>query len=296
MAQDDVPDHADFHLGEDADLAGVAYSAEGFDPHRANVARVYDFWLGGKDNFAADRRVGAAVAELALWIVRGVQANRAFLVRAVTSLAAAGVDQFLDVGSGLPTMDNVHEAAQRVNPACRVVYVDHDPLVLAHARALLATGRGTAVCEGDLRKPQDLLDHPIVRGHLDWSRPVAVLMVSVLHFLTDADSPAAVVRTVRDAAVPGSFLVVSHVTPGDSSAHVGMPAAVREYTDKVGAFVPRPADHVRALLAGWDLLPPGLVDVQAWPDGDSSSAGRDGREPLPMAAGIARRATGGEPR
>jgi hypothetical protein len=266
--------------------------------------------LGGKNHFTADRNVGETVSELAPWIVRGVRANRDFLIRAVTELAAAGVDQFLDIGSGLPTMNNVHEVAQRVNPACRVVYVDNDPVVAAHARALLAVGRAAAVCEGDLRQPQDLLDHPAVRGHLDWSRPVGVLLVAVLHFLTDADNPSAVVATFRDAVAAGSFLVVSHVTPGDPLVHAGMPAAVREYTDNVSSLVPRTADQVRAMLTGWDLQPPGLVDVQTWsrarPGGASARAGvrgpRGGRgagrgvaqrgDPVPMVAAMAHRSAG----
>jgi SAM-dependent methyltransferase len=258
---------------------------DGLITDHANVARVYDFWLGGKDNFAADRRAAEAVRESAPWIVRGVRANREFLVRAVTRLAEAGIDQFLDVGSGLPTMDNVHEVAQRVNPAARVVYVDNDPVVLAHARALLTVGRGATVCAGDLRKPVDLLSHPGVLEHLDWRRPMGVLLVSVLHFLSDADDPAGVVRVFRDALVPGSVLVLSHVTPGDEGEHVGMAKAVREYADKVGVFVPRAVDQVHALLAGWEVQAPGLVEVQSWPD---PPAGRR-RDPLPMVAGTARR-------
>jgi S-adenosyl methyltransferase len=161
-------------------LDAVAFSVEGLDTRRASVARVYDYWLGGRDNFAVDRRVGEAVRRLAPWVVPGVRANRGFLVRAVTWLAELGVDQFLDVGSGLPTMNNVHEAAQRVNPACRVVYVDNDPVVLAHARALLTVRQRSWVVDADLRDPVGLVNDPVVRDRLDWSRPVAILLAAVI--------------------------------------------------------------------------------------------------------------------
>jgi trans-aconitate methyltransferase len=263
---------------------GLTHSVAGLDPTQANIARVYDYWLGGKDNLAVDRRVGNSIRRSAPWIIHGVRANRGFLSRAVTHLAERGIDQFLDVGSGLPTMNNVHEVAQRLNPACRVVYVDNDPLVLAHARALLAIGPGVYVAEGDLRKPVDLLSHPVVCEHLDWSRPIAVLLLSLLHFLTDADDPTGVVRTFRDALAPGSFLAVSHVTPGDKRAHPGMSRAVREYTRKVGAIVPRSPQEVAAILAGWEVLQPGLVDVESWP-----TAWRiHPDDAVPMVAGIAR--------
>ncbi|HEY6795140.1 MAG TPA: SAM-dependent methyltransferase [Kineosporiaceae bacterium] len=262
---------------------GLVYSTVGIDTTQANIARVYDYWLGGKDNYEADRRVGETVRDLAPWIVRGVRANREFLVRAVTRLAEAGVDQFLDIGSGLPTMRNVHEVAQRVKPHSRVVYVDNDPMVLAHARALMGTDAGTWICRGDLREPGDLLDVPEVRDALDWGRPVAVLMIAVLHFLADQDGPADVVRTLRDEMAPGSYLVVSHTTPGNQDLHAGMPAAIREYTQKVGPFTPRTRPEVEKLLDGFVMVPPGLVDVEAWPDLTCHTAA-----PVPMVAGLAR--------
>jgi S-adenosyl methyltransferase len=149
---------------------------------------------------------------------------------------------------------------------------------------LLGVGPGVQVAEGDLRDPVALLSRPVVGEYLDWSRPVAVLMVSALHFLTEADDPAGIVGMFRDVLAEGSFLVLSHVTPGDRRAHPGMSRAVREYTRKVGPIVPRTPDQVAAILAGWRLVPPGLVDVESWPSRSRSELG----DALPMVAGIAR--------
>lgn len=148
---------------------------------------------------------------MAPWVVSGVRANRAFLRRAVEALAESGIDQFLDLGAGLPSAGNVHEVAQGVNPAARVVYVDNDPVVLAHARALLATDERTVAVAGDFLDPSGILVDPAVRGHLDFSRPVAVLLVAVLHFVPDEADPAGCVAVLRDAVAPGSALVLSHV-------------------------------------------------------------------------------------
>jgi S-adenosyl methyltransferase len=236
----------------------------GLDTDRGNIARIYDWWLGGKDNFRMDRKVGAAVAEQAPWVVDAARANRAFLQRAVTFVAGEGVDQFLDIGAGLPTMDNVHQIARRANPASRVVYVDNDPVVLAHARALLEIDESTVIVMGDARDPAAILGDPVVRGHLDWGRPIGVLLVAVLHFLTDTDGPAATVRAFRDALPPGSYLVLSHATGPGQSLPGDLDAAVATYQAQAAAFVPRTRDQVAALLGGWDLLPPGLVGVSGW--------------------------------
>src|SRR4051794_37745685 len=184
----------------------------------ANPARVYDYWLGGKDHYRPDRELGDQVAALAPWVVHEARANRRFLERSVTFLAAEGITQFLDIGSGLPTNRNVHQIAQQVNPDARVVYVDSDPVVLTYARALLATDSRTVVVEGDARTPDRILADGAVTEHLDLSRPVAVLFVAVLHFLTDDDKPAGIVAAIRDALAPGSFVVISHASPGEDPA------------------------------------------------------------------------------
>ncbi len=223
--------------------AAASASIAALDCSVANSARVYDYWLGGKDNFGVDREVGAAVAALAPWIVPGVRANRAFLRRVVHCVADQGVSQFLDIGAGLPTRPNVHQVAQARDPQARVVYLDNDPVVLAHARALLARDARTMVAAGDARDPAGILADPVVIGHLDWSRPVCVLLGALPHFLTDTDDPAGTVAALRAAMVPGSFLVISHCTPGAGRAQAAaVSQAVRLYQEQAAPFTPpRPA-------------------------------------------------------
>jgi SAM-dependent methyltransferase len=227
------------------------------------TARMYDFWLGGHDNFAADRAAALAVSEAAPEAQLIAVENRKFLRRAVRYLAAeAGIAQFLDIGTGLPTQGNVHEVAQRVNPDARVVYVDNDPMVLAHSRAL-KTGGNTAVIEADLRDPGTVLDHSSTRALLDFTQPLAVLLVAVLHFLSDNDGPHAIVATVCDALPPGSYLVISHATDGIR----GEPAArVAEHYRKhvaSGATL-RDRSEIMRFFTGLKLVEPGLVQVPHW--------------------------------
>jgi SAM-dependent methyltransferase len=187
-----------------------------FDPTKPHSARVYDYYLGGKDNFAADRETGHRAMQSWPAVRTAVRENRAFLGRAVRYLAAdAGIRQFLGIGTGLPSADNVHEVAQAVAPESCVVYVDNNPIVLAHARALLTSvPEGcTAYIDADLRDPETILASPEVAETLDLSRPVALMLVAVLHFLVDADDPGRVVATLLDALAPGSYLAASHVTP-----------------------------------------------------------------------------------
>jgi hypothetical protein len=178
---------------------------------RPNIARIYDYLLGGKDNFEVDREVALHLAEVQPLVVAGVRANRAFVRRAVTFLAELGIAQFIDLGSGLPTEDNVHEVARRVNSDARVVYVDSDPIVLVHGRALLEDNRRTIVVEGDIREPERILADRQVRGLIDLEQPIAVLCAAILHFVGDDADPAGIVRTFADVMAPGSALVISHV-------------------------------------------------------------------------------------
>ena len=188
----------------------------GIDASVPNVARIYDYWLGGKDNFAADReaadRQARAIPQLP-WLARQ---NRDFLRRTVLFLAAAGITQFLDIGSGLPTNQNVHEVAQAVNPDARVVYADIDPVVVNHAQALLS-GKRVAAVRGDICRPEDILGAPEVRRLIDFGEPVAVLALAVLHVIPDEAGPAAAMARLREAMAPGSYLVISHA--GVSPAH-----------------------------------------------------------------------------
>ncbi len=238
----------------------------GVDFSKPHSARMYDYLLGGKDNFAADRET----AEIALrsWPAARVSAreNRMFLGRAVEYLAAeAGIRQFLDIGTGLPSSGNVHEVAQQIAPESRVVYADNDPIVLAHAQALLTSspaGR-TAYIHADLREPEKILAHPVVRGTLDFSRPVALILVAILHFISDDEDPGAIVATLLSALPPGSYLVASHVTPEHDPEGVGgLQRAYRE--GGVTGQVRTAADFGRLAFTGLELVPPGLVLVSEW--------------------------------
>jgi hypothetical protein len=246
-------------------LGPEALHGIGDDLGRPNIARVYDALLGGKDNFAADRLIAARLAEVQPLIVAGVRSNRAFLRRAIGFLAEQGIAQFLDLGSGLPTGANVHEVAGRVNPEVRCVYVDVDSVVLVHARALLADSPRTIVVEGDIREPKAILGHADVRAHLDFARPVGVVMCAVLHFVTPDEDTAGIVRTFADAMASGSALVISHVVyDGDDTVSAATREGAAIYSETTGPFVPRSREQVAAWFDGFTLVPPGLVDADAW--------------------------------
>ena len=181
------------------------------DTSRPHPARVYDYFLDGKDHYPADRKAGEQVLEAVPTAKAMARANRAFLQRAVRFLARAGIRQFLDIGTGLPTRGSVHQTAHEITPNARVIYVDNDPIVLAHSRALLASEH-TEVVEGDLRKPDSILGDAGVGKAIDFDQPVAVLLVAILHFLTDHDEPDQVVGRFVEAMAPGSYLVISHAT------------------------------------------------------------------------------------
>ncbi|ASW57826.1 methyltransferase [Plantactinospora sp. KBS50] len=243
-----------------------AGSAGRIDTSVVHPARRYDYWLGGKDNFAADRESGDAVAAAFPAVRIAAVENRRFLRRAVAYLTGeAGIRQFLDIGTGIPAADNTHEVAQAIAPDARVVYVDNDPIVLAHARALLtgaAAGR-TAYLDADLREPKKILEHPDLLATLDLDRPVALMLVAVLHFLRDEDDPAAVVRRLVDALPSGSYLVVSHATMDFLPPEVVV--RIREVmTPAQGPFVPRDRDGVARFLTGLELVPPGIGSLVDW--------------------------------
>ncbi len=240
------------------------------DTSRPHPARMYDYGLGGKNHFAVDRE--AAEKVLASWPTARTAAreNRAFLGRAVRYLAAeAGIRQFLDVGTGLPTTGNVHEVAQGVAPSSRVVYADNDPLVLAHARALLTSspdGR-TAYIQADLREPSAIVSHPVTREVLDFSQPVALMLVAILHFVPDEDKPAEIIATLLDALPPGSYLAASHSTAEHNPAEMtGMQRAYRQ--SGIPAQVRDSDEFARLAFTGLELVPPGVVLVSEWrPEG-----------------------------
>jgi hypothetical protein len=236
------------------------------DVTKAHPARMYDYFLGGKDNFAADRDVAGRVLESWGSVRTAVRENRAFLGRAVRYLAReAGISQFLDVGTGLPSANNVHEVAQAVNPAARVVYADNDPIVLAHARALLASGpQGvTAYLDADIRDPASILSDPVTRATLDFSQPIGLILVAVLHFLPDEDEPRRIVQTLTDALPSGSYLVASHATAEHNEA--GLAGAGRAYSQGGLRGAIRNSEVFADLaFAGLELVDPGVVLVSEW--------------------------------
>jgi SAM-dependent methyltransferase len=235
----------------------------GIDVKRANAARVYDYWLGGSHNFLADQDLGRAMAAVDPNTRAIARANRAFLGRAVGFLAGTGIGQFLDVGSGIPTEGNVHEVAQRANPAARVVYADIDPVAVAHSRAILAGNASAAVIQADLRRPEQILASAEVSELIDFGRPVGLLLVSVLHFLADEDDPWRIAATLRDALAPGSYLVLSHAT--DESRPTVVRAAQRVYSSGAPSRGrARSRAEILRFFDGFGLVDPGLVYVPQW--------------------------------
>jgi S-adenosyl methyltransferase len=228
-------------------------------------ARIYDYWLGGKDNFAPDRAVAEALATQIPTIRTMVRSQRVFLVRAVDYLVReAGIRQFLDIGTGIPSQDNVHEVAQRIAPESRILYVDNDPIVLAHARALMtSTEQGrTAFIMADLRQPQAILDNPTLRETLNLGSPVALFLVGVLHHLHDSEDPRGIVRTLLAALPSGSYFALTQPTGDfDPSAMAGMAVTAEQSGIP---YVPRSRAEVEAFLDGLTLVDPGIVPIPAW--------------------------------
>jgi hypothetical protein len=226
------------------------------------MARVYDYMLGGTSNFPADRAVGDQIVAAMPDVQVGVRAQRAVLGRAVRYLAAtAGIRQFLDIGSGLPTAENVHQIAQRADPAVRVVYVDNDPLVLSQAAELVAGDPLTIVAAGNLRHPDRITSSPEVRAHLDFTQPVALLLCGILHYIPDDDDPAGLVAALAGSLPGGSYVFIQHLLASEDAAHAGVQAAMQAGLGNV-RFRTRP--EVTALFAGLGLVEPGLVLVPQW--------------------------------
>jgi hypothetical protein len=244
-----------------------------------NPARIYDYLLGGKDNYPADRDVAEQVVAIAPVTRDVVRDNRAFLRRAVRFLAReAGIRQFIDLGSGLPTQGNVHEVAQAIAPEARVVYVDNDAMVVTHGRALLA-GDNTVAIQADLREPDAILGDAEVRELIDFDRPIALLFLSILHFIPDEEDPFGIVARFRDVLPTGSYLALSHGTR-DIPVRPDLPAEVmaemgarveRLYQQTTTFMVTRTRAQVERFFDGWELVDPGLVEIQRWRPDDPDS-------------------------
>jgi hypothetical protein len=230
---------------------------------KPNPARIYDYLLGGHHNFEADRLVAEKMLEIIPEIRSEARIGRKCMRRYVNFLVEQGIDQFLDIGSGLPTLGNVHQLAQEANPAARFVYVDIDPVAVAHGRAILQDNPNVVYIQGDIRQPTEILEHKEVRNLLDLSRPVAVVLASTLAYITDDEVAYSVVRTLRDAMAPGSYMVIVH------ASYQGVPAGIIErlskfYARSTSSNKVRTYDEILQFFEGFELVEPGLVDISSW--------------------------------
>ncbi|MEU7057297.1 SAM-dependent methyltransferase [Streptomyces sp. NPDC046197] len=242
-----------------------AWAPRSIDISVPSVARIYDYYLGGSHNFEVDRVAARRAMEFMPGLPKIMQANRAFMRRAVRHAVAEGVTQFLDIGSGIPTFGNVHEVARAACPGARVVYVDHDPVAVAHSQAVLAGDDGTDVVAADLLKPQEILNSPQVQRLIDPNRPVGLLLVAILHFVEDADDPYGAVAELRDALAPGSLLLLTH------ASYEGVPlpperseGAVDVYKDIRNPLIMRSREEIARFFEGYDMVEPGLVPMPHW--------------------------------
>ncbi|NKQ27489.1 SAM-dependent methyltransferase [Streptomyces galbus] len=242
-----------------------AWAPRSIDISVPSVSRIYDFFLGGCHNFEVDRQAARRAMEFMPGLPKIMQANRAFTRRAVRYAAAEGITQFLDIGSGIPTFGNVHEVAQQASPGARVVYVDHDPVAVAHSQAVLEGNEHADVVAADLLKPQEILASPQVQRLIDPERPVALLLVAILHFVEDDDDPYAAVAELRDACAPGSMLILTH------ASYEGIPlpperaeGAVDVYEDIRNPLIMRSREDIARFFEGYDMVEPGLVPMPRW--------------------------------
>jgi trans-aconitate methyltransferase len=262
--------------------------SQDIDLERPSVARVYDYLLGGAHNFAADRAVASHALEAMPTLRAVARTNRALLRRMVRHLLDLGVRQFLDLGSGIPAAGNVHEIAHRVDPDARVVYVDVDPVAVAHGRTILADVPNAISLQADVREPKTVLESAEVREVLDFERPIAVLMIAVLHFVPDGDDPHRIIADYLDPLVPGSYLGISHSGFEDGEEDAAAVKAREEYSEQVTQVTFRNQAELRSLFQGLEILDPGVVRMPQWkpesPDDVDESA-----EHFPGFAGLGRK-------
>jgi SAM-dependent methyltransferase len=249
-------------------LTNVGRQLPGLDSSQPNVARMYDYLLGGLNNFAADRAAADRVLAYLPQQRASAVENRRFLARAVRFLASPeqGIGQFLDIGVGLPAKASVHEVARQASPDVRVAYVDYDPVVVSHGKAMLAERDCSIVIQADLRDPMSVLRHPDVQAHLDFSRPVGLILVNVVHWLTDEDQPADVLAVLRDALAPGSFLVLTHMSTDllGSTELDCVRRAARVFDTASAQLQFRTRPQIMEFFGDWDLIEPGLVHKHEW--------------------------------
>ncbi len=234
----------------------------GVDITVPNAARVYDYFLDGSHNFAADRDMANKIQKVMPAVRDAARINRSFLRRAVLFMVDSGIRQFLDIGSGIPTVGNVHEIAQRADPECRVVYVDKEPVAVAHSELLLAGNDRATVIQANLRDVEGILGHSRTRCLLDFDQPIGLLLLAVLHFVPDSWDPVGMLAQYRDRLIPGSYLAVSHVTTDGNPT--GLTEIVQQYQDTPEPIYPRSHEEVLRLFAGFELGEPGLVGSAVW--------------------------------
>jgi hypothetical protein len=240
------------------------------DPTVPNVARMYDYWLDGAHNFAADRLLVDKVQQLMPEVRDAIRAHRAFLRRAVLFLVESGIRQFLDIGSGIPTVGNVHEIAQRANPECRVVYVDKEPIAVSHSELLLHGNDRAAVIQADVRAVDEIFGHPKTKRLLDFDEPIGLLLLGLLYFIPDSWNPVDIVARYRDGLPPGSFLAISHGTTDGNPA--GLDETLQLYKNTPDPMYFRSYEEVLRFFDGFELVEPGLVSCASWrPSGPSDS-------------------------
>ncbi len=242
-----------------------AWAPRSIDISVPSVSRMYDYYLGGSHNFEVDREAARRAMEFMPGLPKIMQANRAFMRRAVRYAAEQGVSQFLDIGSGIPTFGNVHEVAQTARPGARVVYVDHDPVAVAHSQAVLEGNDDAGVVAADLLKPQEILRSPEVERLIDLNQPVALLLVAILHFVEDEDDPYGAVAELCGALAPGSLLVLTH------ASYEGIPlpperagGAVDVYEHIRNPLIMRSREEIARFFEGYDMVEPGLVAMPRW--------------------------------
>jgi S-adenosyl methyltransferase len=234
----------------------------GVDKIVPNAARVYDYCLGGSHNFAADRDMANKVQQAMPAVRDAARINRSFLRRAVLFMIESGIRQFLDIGSGIPTVGNVHEIAQRANPECRIVYVDRESVAVAHSNLMLEGNDRAAAIRANLRDVEDILDHPKTKRLLDLDQPIGLLMVALLHFVPDSWNPVGILARYQDRLAPGSYLTLSHLmTDGNPT---GLTETVQHYNNTPEPLYPRSHEEVLGLFAGFELVDPGLVGCAFW--------------------------------
>ena len=236
----------------------------GLDTSKANIARVYDYWLGGSHNFRVDQDAARTLIAVEPNTRAIIRANRAFLGRAVRFLAAeAGIRQFLDIGSGIPTAQNVHQIAHEVAPGSRVVYVDNDEVAVAHSRLILEADPDATIIQADLREPAKILADPETQLLIDFTQPIALLLVAVLHFIPDAADPARILATLSQALAPGSYIVICH-SCRDARPDLAEPAESVYGSRVAGELCLRTRDHIASFFNGFSLVDPGLVWIPEW--------------------------------